>query len=220
MAGKQQPIIVVLLGPPGGGKGTQAKRLAEAYGLVHYSTGEILREEVRCDTETGRRVRAVMEAGELVPDELMGRIVRSRLEAVRGDGCILDGYPRNLHQARFLDGARGGMPLLVLNIAVSEDQLVRRLSGRRLCPRCGKLYNVYFSPPREAERCDLCGVGLQRRKDDEESVIQERLRVYAEETHPVVEYYRDRETYFEVDGNAGADQVFAGISGLVGAFSA
>jgi adenylate kinase len=217
---RREAIILVLLGPPGGGKGTQAKKLAEEYGLIHYSTGEILREEVRRGTETGRRVRAIMEAGDLVPDELMGRIVRSRLETVNGEGCILDGYPRNLAQARFLEEARGGRPLLVVNIAVPDNRLVERLSGRRFCPRCGKLYNTRFSPPREAEVCDLCGVQLERRKDDHESVIQERLRVYAEETHPVVDFYRNGGTYFEVDGDAGADEVFSRIHRLVGAFSA
>lgn len=210
--------IVVLLGPPGGGKGTQAKRLVDEFGLVHYSTGDILREEVRRDSPVGRRAKAIMEAGELVPDEVLGEIVRGRLKDLEpGDGCILDGYPRTLAQARFLEEIRDGMPLIVVNVTVDEEQIIKRLSGRRFCPKCGNIYNIYFSPPKEAGHCDRCGAELQRREDDHEDVIRERLRVYNEQTRPVVDFYRDWPTYFEVDGNKDPAVVFDELSRIVGA---
>jgi adenylate kinase len=209
--------ILVLLGPPGGGKGTQAKRLVGEFDLVHYSTGDILREEVRRDSEIGRRAKAIMEAGELVPDEVLGEIVRGRLQDLDGKGgCILDGYPRTVAQARFLEEIRDGMPLIVVNITVDEEQIVKRLSGRRFCPNCGSIYNIYFSPPKEGGRCDRCGAELERRKDDHEDVIRERLRVYNDQTRPVVGFYRGWPTYFEVDGNQEPAVVFDEIRRIVG----
>lgn len=218
MAQTQAPFIIVLLGPPGGGKGTQAKRLAGAFGLLHYSTGDILREEVRRETDIGRQARKLMDAGELVPDELLGAVIRERLRALpAGQGCILDGYPRNLAQARYLESVRGDLACTVVNIDVPEDALVERLTGRRTCPGCGKVYNVSFSPPREAGKCDVCGAELQLRKDDQETVIRERLRVYRETTRPVVDFYRARPDYHEVDGGLDPDSVFASVSAVVGA---
>lgn len=214
---KDQPYIVILMGPPGGGKGTQAKMLVQEFGLIHYSTGDILREEARRGTPAGLQARAYMEAGELVPDEILGGIVRERLAALRpGQGCILDGYPRSLAQARFLEEIRGDMPCTVINIEVPEEVLVRRLAGRRTCPTCGKVYNVHFSPPRVAERCDDCGSQLQRRKDDQAEVVRERLRVYRETTRPVVDFYRGLPGYHEVDGSGDAAQVFEAVSRAVG----
>lgn len=209
--------IVVLLGPPGGGKGTQAKQLVGEFGLAHYSTGEILREEVRRGSEVGRRARAIMEAGELVPDEVLGEIVRGRLRDLKdGSGCILDGYPRTVAQARFLEEIREGLPLTVVNITVDEDQIVKRLSGRRFCPECGNIYNIYFSPPKQEGLCDRCGIELERRKDDHEEVIRERLRVYNEQTRPVVDFYRSWPTYFEVDGNREPAAVFDDVCRIFG----
>ncbi len=212
-----EPQLVILLGPPGGGKGTQAKLLAEEFGLVHFSTGDLLRDEVRRGTPAGIQARVYMEAGELVPDELLGRIVRERLAALGpGQGCILDGYPRSLSQAHYLEEIRGTTPLTVLNIEVPEELLVQRLAGRRSCPVCGKVYNVHFSPPRVAERCDDCGSELQRRKDDQDEVIRERLRVYRETTRPVVDFYRGLPGYHEVDGSGDAAQVFEAVKRAVG----
>ena len=208
--------IVVLLGPPGGGKGTQAKQLVDEFGLMHYSTGDILREEVRRGSEVGLRARAIMEAGELVPDEVLGEIVRGRLRSLEGtSGCILDGYPRTVAQARFLEEIRDGLSLTIVNIAVDEEQIVKRLSGRRFCPGCGNIYNIYFSPPKVAGRCDRCGTELQRRKDDHEDVIRERLRVYNEQTRPVIDFYREWPTYFEVDGNREPAAVFGELRRII-----
>ncbi|GAB4244705.1 MAG: adenylate kinase [Acidobacteriota bacterium] len=200
--------VVVLLGPPGGGKGTQAVRLAKELGLEHFSTGEILREEVRQGSELGRQVKAVMESGALVSDEILGRIVRERLSSLDGKGCILDGYPRNLAQAEFLEEARNGLRLIVVNLAVPEEAIVKRLSGRRFCPRCGTVYNIYFSPPKVDEICDQCGTELQRREDDREEVIRERLRVYREVTQPVVDYYAGRPEFREIDGDGAPEVVY------------
>ncbi len=213
----EDSTIVVLLGPPGSGKGTQAKRLVEEFRLVHFSTGDILREEVRRGSPVGQRAKAIMESGELVPDDVLGEIVRGRLaDLANGQGCILDGYPRTLAQARFLEQIRDGHPLIVINITVDEEQIVKRLSGRRFCPNCGNIYNIYFSPPKRAEHCDRCGAELQRRKDDHEDVIRERLRVYDEQTRPVVDFYQDWPTYFEVDGNQEPAVVFDEVCRIVG----
>lgn len=217
MEERGDPYIIVLLGPPGGGKGTQAQRLAAEFGLLHYSTGDILRQEVRKGSELGQQARILMEAGELVPDELLGELVRQRIQALPAEqGCILDGYPRNLAQARFLEQIRGSIPRIVINIEVSEDLLIRRLTGRRTCPTCGKVYNVNFSPPRVAGMCDECRSELQLRKDDREDVIRERLRVYHELTLPVVEFYRALPGYHEVDGGHSPDEVFGAVSRAVG----
>lgn len=219
--GEQKPIIIVLLGPPGGGKGTQALRLVECFDFVHLSTGDILRREVKRKSTVGLQVKEIMEAGDLVPDELIGRIVDKRLrELVGRPGCILDGYPRDLAQARHLESVRGDYPLYVLNIRVDEEQIVQRLSGRRFCSDCGNIYNIYFSPPREVGVCDRCGGKLARREDDHESVIRERLFVYHEETRPVVDFYREGENYFEIDGNTDPAAVFDQVNQVVGALSA
>lgn len=213
----EDSTIVVLLGPPGSGKGTQAKRLVDEFQLVHYSTGDILREEVRRGSPVGQRAKAIMESGELVPDDVLGEIVRGRLaDLSNGQGCILDGYPRTVAQARFLEQIRDGRPLIVINITVDDEQVVKRLSGRRFCPNCGNIYNIYFSPPKRAEHCDRCGAELQRRKDDHEDVIRERLRVYDEQTRPVVGFYQDWPTYFEVDGHQEPAVVFDEVGRIVG----
>jgi len=175
--------VLVLLGPPGGGKGTQAKKIVEEFGFGHFSTGDALREEVRNQTEIGRQAQAIMESGELVPDELLGAMVKNRVEqAAESQGIILDGYPRTVAQAEFLSSFTADMKVVAVNIAVDQDQIVKRLSGRRFCPKCGTIYNISFSPPAVEGICDRCGTELARRKDDYEEVIRERLRVYDQKT--------------------------------------
>jgi adenylate kinase len=214
--GTKEPLVLVLLGPPGGGKGTQAKRLAERFGLAHFSTGQLLRDEVSRNTDIGKCARAIMDAGDLVPDEVIGEMVKIRLRGIAGTpGCILDGYPRNLSQAKFLEWLRNGFRLQVVNIALESELVVRRLSGRRFCPNCGNIYNVYFSPPAEEGICDQCGTALKRRDDDYEEVIQERLRVYEEQTRPVVDFYKEQGRYQEVDGSRDPETVFESISRIV-----
>ena len=204
--------VIVLLGAPGAGKGTQARKLAERFDLVHLSTGDVLREAVKEGSALGRQVQEIMEAGELVPDQLVSEIVR---EGVSGDGLqrgvVLDGYPRNVSQAKFLEEVTSGRERAVINIRVDSDELLRRLSGRRDCSGCGTLYNVYFLPALKEGVCNLCGSDLVQRKDDRGEVVTERLRVYREETEPVIGFYSTRENYFEADGNQDPEAVFEEI---------
>jgi adenylate kinase len=209
---------IILLGPPGAGKGTQAKRIAEHYGIPQISTGDILRDNVQRSTELGLQAKVVMARGELVPDDLVCDMVAQRL---RQPGCergfILDGFPRTPAQAGWLDAFleneffdnshRGrGLPI-VIRIDVDYNQLLRRLTGRRSCPACGRIYNVYSQPPRVADTCDLDGSKLVTRKDDREEVIRERLTAYELQTRPVVDYYERKGRLVPVDGDLPVDQV-------------
>lgn len=193
-------LHVVMLGPPGAGKGTQSAWMAREYGLVKISTGDILREAVSQGTELGARIRGLIEAGELVPDETMVEIVRERL--ARPDaagGYVLDGFPRTLPQARALDELKAGKgPLTVLLIEVPFDELLRRLQSRRICGTCG--VNADPGVP-EGSRCPRCGGTFVSRVDDSDTVVAQRLRLYMKETEPLVHYYEDRPTFFRIDGN-------------------
>lgn len=215
MSGKKK--VIILLGPPGAGKGTQAKKLSKEFDLIHISTGDILRKEVRDGTELGDKVKEIMNAGDLVPDDLVGQIVRSCIKRhPLAAGFILDGYPRNVNQAEFLMCIADGWPVYAVCIRVEEEILVKRLTGRRYCPGCGKIYNVYFSPPSTEEICDVCGSQLVQRRDDREEVISERLRVYHEQTRPVIDYFSSLGRYFEIDGSKSVPDVAQALSELVG----
>ncbi len=197
---------ILLLGPPGAGKGTQSTRLAEEYDVDHVTTGDALRANRDVETDHGTP-REYMEAGELVPDPVVNEIVVEAL--ADADGFVLDGYPRNLDQAEFL----ADMVDLdtVAFLSVPEDELIRRLTGRRICPECDATYHVEFAPPAEAGSCDDCGAGLTQRDDDTEDTVRERLRVYEENTAPVVDHYRETGTLAEVDGDGTPDEVFAAL---------
>lgn len=203
---------MVLLGPPGAGKGTQAKRLAEHFGIAHVSTGDILRRQVEQGTQLGQQARELMDAGALVPDALIIRMVEERLaEADCTAGFLLDGFPRNRAQAEALEALleRREQELHAVALLVVEDEeLVRRLSGRCSCPRCGAVYHAVFSPPREPGRCDTCGERLVQREDDREETVRHRLSVYHEQTRPLVEFYRERGLLVTVDGAEAIDSVF------------
>jgi len=203
---------MVLLGPPGAGKGTQAKRLAEHFGIAHISTGDILRRQVEQGTELGQQARELMDAGALVPDALIIRMVEERLaEADCAAGFLLDGFPRNRAQAEALEALleRREQELQAVALLVVEDEeLVRRLSGRCSCPRCGAVYHAVFSPPREPGRCDTCGERLVQREDDREETVRHRLSVYHEQTRPLVEFYRERGLLVTVNGAEAIDSVF------------
>jgi len=201
---------VLLLGAPGAGKGTQSKRLAEEFDLEHVTTGDALRANKDMETEYGTP-REYMEAGELVPDELVDEIVAEALDSA--DGYVLDGYPRNLSQAETLTEITDLDAVLYLD--VSEEELVERLTGRRVCDDCGANYHVEFSPPEEEGVCDECGGELIQRDDDTEETVRERLRVYHENTEPVVEHYRDEGVLVEVDGEGTPDDVFEAVSDVV-----
>ena len=200
---------LVLLGPPGAGKGTQAKRLSERYGLAHISTGDILRWNVQRGTDLGRAARRYMDAGELVPDQVVVRIVMAALEGVP-DGFMLDGFPRTLAQAEALDRelAAVGRPLsAAVLFEVDEGTAVRRIAGRRTCAACQAPHNVELQPPRVPGACDACGGPLVQRPDDEEETVRRRLKVYQESTAPVVQYYSDRGLLRAVDADGTEDEV-------------
>jgi adenylate kinase len=196
---------LIFLGPPGAGKGTQAREVAKHFGIPQISTGDMLRDAVKRQTPLGLAAKAKMEAGELVPDEVVCGIVEERVS--RPDcqnGFILDGFPRTIAQAQFVDrmlAAKGqGLPL-VLDIEVDEELLLKRLTGRRTCSVCGEIYNIYFNPPKAGEVCDRDGGRLLRRADDNEATIRQRLVAYKKETSPLIDYYRGQGVLLPVDGN-------------------
>lgn len=221
---------MLLMGAPGVGKGTQAKGLMAAWGIPQISTGDLLREHRTNGTPLGLVATQIMDSGKLVPDDLVNQMVAERL--ARPDtarGYILDGYPRTLAQAEWLDSrlrdqqsddARlgdvpQGLPLIAVSIQVSYTQLLRRITGRRNCPTCQRIYNVYLQPPKFDMVCDVEGTPLVQRADDVESVFHERLRTYAALTAPVVEHYRASSRFVEVDGEQPAGEVMAGIMAAV-----
>ncbi len=195
---------IVLLGAPGAGKGTQAQLLAAKLGLVHISTGDILREEVRRGTELGNQAKEYMDRGDLVPDELIVAMIAERIRD--RDGFILDGFPRTTAQAEALEKLA---PVeRVINLQLPEEEVVRRLSARRVCEDCGKIYNLITSPPQREGVCDECGGRLIQRDDDKPEVIRRRFRVYTEETAPLKDFYRQRGLLREVDATGTVEEVF------------
>lgn len=194
-------LNLVMFGPPGSGKGTQASDLERRRGIPQISTGDILREAVQAGTDLGRQAKAVMDKGELVSDDVIVGIVRERL--TRGDtrqGFILDGFPRTVAQAVALDEILVGRePLVVVELNVPDAELVSRLSRRRVCGKCGATYGA--AAGEVPESCAACGAALVQRSDDREEVVRERLRVYREQTEPLVAFYQDRPTFRSVDGN-------------------
>ncbi len=202
---------LVLMGAPGAGKGTQAQHIVERYHIPQISTGDLLRENVAAGTPLGVEAKAIMARGELVPDKLVEAMVAERL--ARPDcarGFILDGFPRTVAQAEWLDqqlASVGLPPPLVISIDVHYDQLMKRLTGRRTCPKCGRIYNIHFSPPKKDGICDDDGSAIATRPDDREDVISTRLKTYESQTLPLVEYYRKRGRLRAVDGDQAPNQV-------------
>jgi adenylate kinase len=210
-----QPGPVLLLGAPGVGKGTQAKRLMDEFSIPQISTGDLLREHRRNHTPLGMMADELMATGQLVPDDLVNRMVATRLtEADTGRGYILDGFPRTLNQAEWLDGqlADSTLPVVAVSIVVPERVLLERITGRMSCPVCGTIYNRYSEPPKTADVCDREGCTLTQRADDTEPVFYERMKAFEAKTAAVIEYYRAQESRFaEVDGNLPVDAVTQSI---------
>jgi len=213
---KTFPGPILLLGAPGVGKGTQAKELVKIWGVPQISTGDLLRGNVAQGTELGRTAKEIMGRGELVPDSLVNEMVAARLQQPdTANGYILDGFPRTLVQAGWLDGRLGaivgGLPVVAVSIQVDYNQLLRRITGRRNCPVCQSIYNVYGKPPVKEGFCDADGAALVQRADDTEKVFEERMRAYEASTAPVVEHYRALGRFAEVDGSRPIKETAAGI---------
>lgn len=219
VAAKGLGRAVIFLGPPGAGKGTQAKQIAESYGVPHLSTGDMFREHVSQGTPLGQRAKPIMERGELVPDDLVLSMVEDRISRPdSADGFILDGFPRTLPQAEKLDEIlrrRFKTDPLVVHFVVDKNQLMRRLTGRRVCATGGEIYNIYDHPPKVPGRCDRDGGALIQRPDDREEVIGERLAAYERQTRPLVDYYRQQGVLKDVDGMAAPEAVTKNVLGLL-----
>jgi adenylate kinase len=214
------PGPMLLMGAPGVGKGTQAKGIMAAWGIPQISTGDLLRDHRQRGTPLGASATQIMDEGKLVPDDLVNQMVAERLaQPDTTRGYILDGYPRTLAQAEWLDqrlaAVPGGLPLIAVSIRVSYTQLLRRITGRRNCPTCQRIYNVYLQPPKADTVCDVEGTPLVQRADDTEAVFHERMRTYTALTAPVVEHYRASSRFVEVDGEQPAGEVMAGIMAAV-----
>ena len=211
---------LVIFGPPGAGKGTQAKMLSEKLGVPHIATGDIFREAVKAGTELGKLAKQYMDRGELVPDEVVIGIVEERLR--RPDcskGFILDGFPRTIKQAEALDEMlqRMGVKLdAVVNLEVSEDEVVKRISLRRTCRNCGAIYHLITNPPKKEGVCDKCGGELYQRDDDREETVRSRLRVYRQQTEPLLKFYEQRGLLKNVDGEKPIEEVFKEVLAALG----
>lgn len=202
---------LILLGPPGAGKGTQAKRVIEEFDIPHISTGDIFRKNIKEKTELGQKVEGLLAEGKLVPDELTIEIVWDRLDQEDcKNGFLLDGFPRTIPQAEALDEglAKRGLKLdRVLNIDVDKDSLVKRLSGRRVCPNCGASYHIDNKPPKVEGICDVCQTPVIQREDDKEQTVLDRIKVYDSQTKPLVDFYNKQDLVFTVDGTLPIDEI-------------
>jgi adenylate kinase len=214
------PGPILLMGAPGGGKGTQAKELVKVWNIPQVSTGDLLRANVADGTKVGKVAKEIMGRGELVPDSLVDEMVAIRLlEPDTARGYILDGFPRTLGQAQWLDARIAAqiesLPVVAVNIQVNYNQLLRRITGRRNCPVCQTIYNVYMHPPKQDGICDIEGAELVQRADDTEEVFKERMRAYEALTAPVVEHYRAQGRFAEVDGDRPIAVIASGIVAAV-----
>ena len=213
-------LRTILLGPPGAGKGTQAVKIVEKYGVPHISTGDIFRENIKKGTELGKKAQEYMNRGELVPDDLVIEIATTRLlEDDCQNGFLLDGFPRTVYQAEKLDeflAAHGSKIDKVLDIAVEKEELITRLTGRRVCKACGASYHVVNIPPKTEGICDACGGELVQRADDNIETVTNRIDVYEAQTKPLVDYYEKAGNIAHIDGRSGLDNVFADIVKALG----
>ena len=206
--------IVVMIGPPGVGKGTQARLLAEHYHIPQISTGDILREMARIETKLGLQIKTMMAAGQLVDDEILASVIQMRTtQPDCYDGYILDGYPRTPSQARTLEKmARGqNKEVRLVSLTVSHEALLKRLTGRRTCSKCGEIYNLYFRPSQQEDICDLCGGMLLQRLDDNEETVSTRLTAYEQLTAPLIQYFGETGRLLSVSGDRAVNEVFAEI---------
>lgn len=211
---------IIMLGAPGAGKGTQAKMIAEKYGVPHVSTGDIFRANIKNGTELGMEAKKYMDQGLLVPDELTVRILLDRVaQKDCENGYVLDGFPRTIPQAEVLDGALtelGDRIDYAIDVNVPDENIVRRMSGRRACLTCGATYHIEHIPPRQEGICDKCGSELVLRDDDKPETVKNRLAVYHEQTQPLIDFYEKKGVLRTVDGTLPMEEVFAAITGILG----
>ena len=211
---------IVLLGPPGAGKGTQAKSISNKYSIPHISTGDIFRKNISENTPLGIEAKSYMDNGQLVPDEVTINMVKDRLQKDDcSNGYLLDGFPRTVVQADALNSfliERGEQLDTALLIKVPNEFILERMTGRRVCPSCGASYHVKFNPPANEGKCDLCGSEVIQRKDDTVETVKERLDVYEKETQPLIDFYGERQLLSAVDGTKAINEVFRGICEILG----
>lgn len=211
---------LVLLGPPGAGKGTQAAGIVEKYKIPHISTGDIFRKNIKEGTELGKKAKDYMDKGLLVPDELVVEIVKDRLtESDCSEGFLLDGFPRTVSQADSLNSELESMEIKldkVINIDVSKEELIERAVGRRICKDCGATYHIKFNPTKTEGICDACGGELYQRDDDNEETVTKRIEVYIDQTQPLIDYYKEKGVLADIDGRQSIDKVFSDIVDTLG----
>ncbi len=211
---------IILLGPPGAGKGTQAKFIVEKYKIIHISTGDMLREAVSSASELGLKVKSILEKGLLVSDDIMNELVRERLSRKDSEkGFILDGFPRTVNQAENLENILKGLNKkidYVIFVNADEGTVVKRISNRRVCPKCGRVYNLLTLKPENDSLCDNCGSEIIQRKDDKEQTVRDRYNVYKENTQPVIDYYENKKILFEVDGSTDLHEVNENVMKILG----
>ena len=208
---------IVMLGAPGAGKGTQAKMIAEKYSIPHISTGDIFRANIKNGTELGKKAKTYIDAGQLVPDELVVDLVIDRFkEDDCKNGYVLDGFPRTIPQAEALDNM--GVEIQhVINIDISDEKIINRMSGRRACLNCGATYHIVYNPSKKEGICDTCGQQLVLRDDDKPETVKKRLSVYHDQTQPLIDYYKNEGILAEVDGTKDMEEVFQDIVNILGA---
>lgn len=211
---------IIMLGAPGAGKGTQAKKIAEKYGIPHISTGDIFRANIKNGTELGKKAKTYMDEGLLVPDELVVDLVVDRVQQEDcKNGYVLDGFPRTIPQAEALDKALaelGEKMDYAINVEVPDENIVNRMSGRRACVGCGATYHIVHAPTKVENICDTCGGELILRDDDKPETVLKRLGVYHEQTQPLIQYYTDKDIFVEVDGTVDLEDVFKAIVNILG----
>ena len=220
MLKRRKIMKIIMLGAPGAGKGTQAKKIASKYGIPHISTGDIFRANIKAGTELGKKAKSYMDQGLLVPDELTCDLVVDRIsQPDAANGYVLDGFPRTIPQAECLTEALknlGGQVDYAIDVDVPDENIVNRMSGRRACLKCGATYHIVFAAPKSEGICDVCGEKLVLRDDDRPETVLNRLKVYHDQTQPLIDYYSKAGVLKTVDGTRSLDEVFSEIVGILG----